>query len=642
MLLTEGHTLNQRYVIIKALGTGGFATVYLAQDSRLADRYVAIKVLELENLPISERSQAIQHFQQEATVLGRFSHPGIAAVLDYFGEESTQYLVMEYVRGETLAEALQRIPGGRYHEKQVITWARQLCDVLDHLHCQHPAIIFRDLKPQNIMVERDGHLKLIDFGIARYFKPGQTRDTRAFGTPGYSAPEQYGQEQTDARSDIYSLGALLHQLLTGVDPANNPFFFLPIDQLAPDVSRQVARAVEKALSRQPKERFATIREFEQALLHGITQAQAGRPTLPPWSKWVFVAGLAVILITGVGFTLSRLQARSQTPPANNTPIVQIVTATPGPTVQTTATRPATRTPRPTATHVPVTTTVVTLTVALPVATPLPQVGNWVAFSSRVDGDFEIMKLNVETGELVQLTFNDTQDYRPVWSPDGNRIAFHALIDASTQYDIFVMDADGSHLYNLTAHPADEAFPSWSPDGTQIVFHSNRYADFEIFITDVSGANVTQLTYNDNDDNTPAWSPDGTLIAFNRNVFGTRQIFVMDWDGRNERQITSAGGDHVSPSWSPDSTRLVFSQDQNGSTDLYLVDLDGSNFVALTNTPENEYYPMWTADGAWIVYHLEEGGARDLYHVSPDDGAQRFVILAGVADERQPDWQPLRP
>lgn len=642
MLLDEGHTLNQRYVIIKLLGSGGFATVYLAQDSRLADRYVAIKALNLEILPIEERPQAVKNFQQEATVLGKLSHPGIAAVLDYFGEGSTQYLVMEYVRGETLAQALQRIPGGRYHEKQVIHWARQLCDVLDYLHHQRPTIIFRDLKPQNIMVEQDGHLKLIDFGIARYFKPGQTRDTQAFGTPGYSAPEQYGQGQTDVRSDVYSLGVLLHQLLTGVDPALNPFFFLPINQLAPDVSQQVVKAVAKAMSSQPGNRFPTVRAFEQAILYGITQAQTGHPVLPPWGKWVIVGGLIFILIVSVGFTINRRQTPSPTPQANHTPLIQVVTATPDPIPEVTTTRAATYTPRPTTTSASDTSTSFTLTVALPEATPLPQNGDWIVFSSRVDGDFEIMKLNIATNELIQLTFNDWQDYRPVWSPDGSRIAFHSLIDASTQYDIFVMDGDGSHLYNLTTHPADEAFPSWSPDGTQIVFHSNRYVDFEIFITDMSGANVVQLTYNDNDDNTPAWSPDGALIAFNRNVFGSRQIFIMDRDGRNEQQITSAGGDHVAPSWSPDSTRLVFFQDRNGATDLYLVDINGSNFGALTNTPENEYYPMWSADGVWIVYHLEDGGARDIYRLSPENGSQRFVVLAGVIDERQPHWQPLKP
>jgi serine/threonine-protein kinase len=265
-MLPPHYLLQNRYRIAHQLGSGGFATVYLAYDTRLGNRPVAIKALNLAALAPADQQWVVEAFQQEALVLAELTHPGIAAILDFFITEQTQYLVMEHVAGETLADAINRIPGGRYHEVQVLSWARQLCDVLHYLHIHQPPIIFRDLKPQNIMVQPDGQLKMIDFGIARYFKPGQKRDTMAVGTPGYSAPEQHGQGQTDARSDIYALGVLLHQLLTGIDPAIKPFFFLPVRQVAPDITPHIADAVATALAHQPKDRFATVREFEQALL----------------------------------------------------------------------------------------------------------------------------------------------------------------------------------------------------------------------------------------------------------------------------------------------------------------------------------------------------------------------------------------
>jgi serine/threonine-protein kinase len=134
------------------------------------------------------------------------------------------------------------------------------------LHAQQPPIIFRDLKPTNVMITPEGTIKLVDFGIARLFKPGKERDTQAFGTPGYSAPEQYGRGQTDARSDIYSLGVLMHHLLTGHDPSTTPFRLPPVNQLNPSVPPYIAAAIARATDNEPSRRFASVIELQQALL----------------------------------------------------------------------------------------------------------------------------------------------------------------------------------------------------------------------------------------------------------------------------------------------------------------------------------------------------------------------------------------
>ena len=276
-MLNPGDVLQSRYHVIQYIGQGGMAVVYMATDSRLGNREVAIKEMNAAN--VSDVSWATAAFQQEAQVLARLNHHGIARVLDFFQENGFWYLVMEYVRGETLGLALKRAPNG-FAEGQALEWGRQLMGMLDYLHQQKPSVIFRDLKPDNVIIQPDGTLKLIDFGIARFFKPGQRQDTVNLGTPGYAAPEQYGTGQTDARSDIYSLGVLLHQALTGYDPSVTPVNLPPPQQLRPDISDHVAAAVVRATQVDPSQRFQSMREFAAALGLSISTL-LGTPTPVP-------------------------------------------------------------------------------------------------------------------------------------------------------------------------------------------------------------------------------------------------------------------------------------------------------------------------------------------------------------------------
>ena len=208
--------------------------------------------------------QAFEAFRREATMLATLSHRNLPKVVDNFEESGREYLVMELVRGTNslglLAKRNKPLP-----PDQVIAWGEQLCDVLGYLHSRKPPIIFRDLKPDNIMVDNDGVVKLIDFGIARHFTPGKKADTTAIGTTGYAPPEQYGKGQTDARSDIYALAATLHQLLTRRDPSQDPFNFPPARQLNPAVPQGLSAALQKALSTSPADRWPTTADFRKAL-----------------------------------------------------------------------------------------------------------------------------------------------------------------------------------------------------------------------------------------------------------------------------------------------------------------------------------------------------------------------------------------
>ncbi|HEX4713314.1 MAG TPA: WD40 repeat domain-containing serine/threonine-protein kinase, partial [Ktedonobacteraceae bacterium] len=218
--------LHQRYHLLHRLGTGGFGSVYQAEDTQLGGRLVAVKEMSTQSsLSGQENTEATEAFKKEALLLAELMHPNLPRIYDHFSEGGNWYLVMDYIEGETLEEYLGKMTGGSLPLPEALDIGLQLCDVLDYLHTRQPPIIFRDLKPLNIMHTSSGHLYLIDFGIARHFKPGQIKDTVAFGSPGYAAPEQYGKTQTTPRSDIYSLGSTLHQMLTGIDPSLNPFRF---------------------------------------------------------------------------------------------------------------------------------------------------------------------------------------------------------------------------------------------------------------------------------------------------------------------------------------------------------------------------------------------------------------------------------
>src|SRR5579859_5178396 len=203
-------------------------------------------------------------------------------IYDHFTASERSYLVMDFIEGETLEDYLDHVGGGPLPLERVLTWGEQLCDVLNYLHTHQPPIIFRDLKPSNVMISGSGHIYLIDFGIARVFKPGQAHDTVALGSPGYAAPEQYGKAQSTPRSDIYSLGALMHFLLTGVDPSDQPFFFKPASELNPDVPLELERLLVRMLNmdaeRRPASAQVVWQALEQAAANKMTPISLGATT----------------------------------------------------------------------------------------------------------------------------------------------------------------------------------------------------------------------------------------------------------------------------------------------------------------------------------------------------------------------------
>ncbi|MCX7690659.1 PQQ-binding-like beta-propeller repeat protein [Thermoflexus sp.] len=296
-LLRVGEVLQGRYRIERVLGAGGMSTVYLALDLRFSQvrRLCAIKEM-ISHIPDPRmRALAQQSFEREAALLATLSHPAIPKIYDYFVEGERSYLVMEYIPGQDL-EMLLRRTEGMLSVEEVVNWAVQICDVLHYLHSQQPPIIFRDLKPSNIMVDPYGRVFLVDFGIAKVFQAGQ-RGTM-IGTEGYSPPEQY-RGVVDPRTDLYALGATLHHLLTRQDPRLEPPFSFherPIRRINPAVPEALAQVVMRALEYDPERRFQSALEMKQALLAAMGMRTPVRPTAhreapsgstPYRVKWAF-------------------------------------------------------------------------------------------------------------------------------------------------------------------------------------------------------------------------------------------------------------------------------------------------------------------------------------------------------------------
>ncbi len=231
--LQLGTLLARRYRILARIGVGGFGTVYKARDWRQHGKLVAIKEINMAALSAQEKIEVTDSFNREITLLSRLEHKHLPRIHNQYTDPEHWYIVMDYIEGQTLEELLARSPKGRLSLNQVAKIGIALCDVLAHLHNQSPSIIYRDVKPSNIMITPWGRLYLIDFGIARRYRPGQPRDTGPLGSPGYAAPEQYGRMQTTAQTDIYGLGATLQTLLTGKEPLDIRLQGMPQDVRIP-------------------------------------------------------------------------------------------------------------------------------------------------------------------------------------------------------------------------------------------------------------------------------------------------------------------------------------------------------------------------------------------------------------------------
>lgn len=306
-----GLVLDGKYEILKEIGQGGMSIVYVAMDNRLNKQWA---VKELKNDGSQSVEMQLKGIEREANILKKVDHPVLPRIVDIIDKDGTVYVVMDYIQGLALDRILKE--DGAQPQENVIEWAKQLASALDYLHSLNPPIIYRDMKPSNIMLQPDGRVKLIDFGTAKEYKVENIADTTALGTRGYAAPEQFGDElghgiyKTDARTDIYCLGATIYHIVTGKNPCEPPYEMRPIREWNPALSSGLEKIILKCIQPNPEDRYQNCSELIYALEHyneldsGHRKKQTGKLML--WS------GAVAAMAVSIGISVAGYQGIQDT------------------------------------------------------------------------------------------------------------------------------------------------------------------------------------------------------------------------------------------------------------------------------------------------------------------------------------------
>jgi serine/threonine protein kinase len=662
MPLQPGDILNQRYRIEGQLGKGGMGAVYLAHDATL-DIKVAVK----ENLNLNPESE--RQFRREARLLASLRHPNLPRVTDHFILENRQYLVMDYIEGIDLhTRVAKQLPP----VEEVVSWGDAIADALHYLHTRQPPVIHRDIKPANLKLQADGNVVLVDFGIAKLFDQSQTTTGARGLTPGFSPPEQYGEQRTDARSDQYSLAATLYSLMTNKRPADSIQRMLgkvtltPIRTLHPGVPEHVEAALDRALALDKDQRFPDVQSFRSAL-RGELALETIRaplpPTIVPPSKKrslrlglsvgaviIVLGGLGLVLSGGLGKLLSPGEDRTEIPAA----VAQIDTSTPelSPT-----SAPPTMTLTPEASPTP------TLEPSPTLEPVLLGGARRIAFiSDREDGvTLQIWTMNPDGTDLRQLTFGPGDKSYPRWSPDGSKLLY-AAPGGRDEYgndlglDLFVMNSDRSgEAANLTRSLGDDFEPKWSPDGTKIAFTSTRVNDLrQVFVMPVTcqptpatcqpGGQAVNLSAGFAVEYAPAWSPDGGTLAVIASINqAPGRIYTRPTEAGEptifDLQDRIIGADYLT--WSSDGRFLAFSWlVKRGKQEIYIADLQNRVLdpIALTLSLGNKE-PTFSPDGQWIAFTSTRDQDPEIY-IMTTSGTGQQNLTNDPSRDLQPDWQPL--
>lgn len=674
MPLEPNDILNGRYRIEGQLGKGGMGAVYLAHDLTL-DVDVAVK----ENLNLNPESE--RQFRREARLLASLRHANLPRVTDHFILDDRQYLVMDYVAGIDLhTRSIEKPPS----VDEVISWSDSICDALFYLHSRQPPVIHRDIKPANLKLQPDGTVVLVDFGIAKESDKAMTTTGARGLTPGFSPPEQYGDQRTDARSDQYALGATVYSLLTNQRPADSIQRMLgketlkPARELNPAVPEHVDAALQRALALDKDQRFPSVAEFRKALRGELALETIQAPALPPsgatvparkgGKRLIWIGGIAAVVLAAVGLALAFSGAipvlrpgASPTPTASEAPVAMLPTGTTQPSPSPEEFTP-TASATPTATPTPP---------ASPTSAPVTLGGaSRIAFvSDREDGrTLQIWTMNPDGSDARQLTFGPGDKLQPRWSPDGSKLLYVAPGGRDTYgndlgLDLFVINANRSgEPVNLTQSIGDDFDPAWSLDGTQIAFTSTRVNELrQVFLIGVScspapetcviTAEPDNLTEGFAVEYQPAWSPEGDQLAVIASINqAPGRIFLRpvlrDEDKTDEPNEGQArmfdvrdriiGAEELG--WSRDGEYLVFSWIiSRGQQEIYIASVSnpGLDPIKLTNSLGNKE-PSFSPDGQWIAFTSTRDQNPEIY-VMTTNGSGQKNLTNDPGRDFQADW-----
>lgn len=674
-----GKTL-AHYEILEKIGSGGMGEVYLARDTKL-ERDVALKILPPAVASDPERRQ---RFEREAKAIASLQHPHIVTIHSIEETGETHFLTMELVRGKTLDEL---IPAGGLPLDRLFEVGVPLAEAVHAAH--ERGVIHRDLKPGNVMVDEAGHLKVLDFGLAKLMPiagdsdaPTMTaRDStgegRILGTVAYMSPEQVDGKVLDRRSDVFSLGVVLYEAATGKRPfsGDSPISTMSaiLRETPPSITslkplpRHLGRIIHRCLEKNPDKRFQTARDVANGLeglqrevesgevepLPGVSQ-RAGTPTAHTlrhgWKMaWIGLAAAMIIAAIAAWVILSRR------PPATGTQLV---------------------------THQ------LTSHVTPEWAGSWSPDGSFFAFMRCTRGPQDIYVSSTAGGDPICLVQGPSDDFDPRWSPDNRWIAFASNREGTV--NLYLVPPLGGPVRMLAetgfeglGGESDDALGTqpWAPDGKRLAFSRKRDDQIAVWIIDIESGEETRLTDPEPGqvDGQPCWSFDGERIAFRRSSAGPMTICVVPAGGGEVRSVHAPGW-LASPSWSPDGKSVLYAADVGGisnllavnvsngvarqltsssidishgivggdgrilyndfshQTDLYLQSLDGSESRRLTFHTETNFAARISPDGERLVYESDRTGSWDIWLLEIESGREQPLADHPAAD-READWSP---